>query len=328
MTKLSLCRRAALRAAAGAAAALALPSFAQGSPARPVTLVLPVPVGGGTDALARALQEPLRSVLGQPVIVDAKPGASGLLGSRMVARAPADGHTLLVQTNGIFVASHVYRNSGFDQLRDLEPVASLTTQPMVLVAHPSVPARDIKQLIAHARAHPGKLDYGSSGAAAIGRMAMELFLREAGIRMTHVPYKGAGQVLPALLSGEIKVAMTGASQQINQFVQSGRLVVLGQGSPEATSLVPGVRPIAETVKGFRADVWHLLSVPKGTPPDAVARLHEAIDNVMARTDVKKAMDAQSASYLPLAPAALHARVEQEYRTWGELVKQLGITQEE
>jgi tripartite-type tricarboxylate transporter receptor subunit TctC len=222
----------------------------------------------------------------------------------------------------------VYRNSGFDQLRDLEPVASLTTQPMVLVAHPSVPARDIKQLIAHARAHPGKLDYGSSGAAAIGRMAMELFLREAGIRMTHVPYKGAGQVLPALLSGEIKVAMTGASQQINQFVQSGRLVVLGQGSPEATGLVPGVRPIAEAVKGFRADVWHLLSAPKGTPPDAVARLHEAIDNVMARTDVKKAMDAQSASYLPLAPAALHARVEQEYRTWGELVKQLGITQEE
>lgn len=323
-------RRAALCGMAAAAASLALPArvLAQWAATKPLTLVLPVPVGGGSDALARALQEPLRQALGQAVVVDAKPGASGLLGSRAVARAPADGHTLLVQTNGILVVSHVYRSSGFDALRDLEPVASLTVQPLMLVAHPSVPARDVGQLISYAKAHPGELDYGSSGTAAIGRLAMELFLRDAGVKMTHVPYKGQGQVLPALLSGEVKITMTGASQQINQLVQAGRLKILGVGSAEPTTLVPGVRPIGETVKGFQAEVWHVLSVPKGTPRPVVEKLHEAIAGVMQRPEVKASLASQSAMHLPLSLEALRARLEHESRIWGELVRQLGVNAEE
>jgi tripartite-type tricarboxylate transporter receptor subunit TctC len=325
----ALSRRRALSTLAAGAAILALPSLsrAQAFPNRAVTVVIPYPVGGTTDILARSLQPLLQSQLGQPVIIDAKTGASGMIGTRAVARAPADGYTILMQTNGIVITPHISKSAGVNPLEDFEPVTLLGSQPMVLVTHPSLPVRSVKELIDYAKANPGKVDFGSSGAASNGRLATEQFMRQAGISMNHVPYKGMAPITQALLTGEVKVMLSSTTPQINEFIKAGRLNLLGVASLEPTPLVPGAEPIAKTLSGFQAEVWYGFLVPRGTPRDVVARIHDATVKVLAAPQTKAAFEAAGAGVAGTSSQAFKARMEREYKAWGEIVTKVGVTED-
>lgn len=322
-------RRQALTAIAAGAAVLALPQLAraQAWPSRAVTVLIPYPVGGTTDIVARALQPAMQAALGQAILVDAKPGASGMIATRFVARAPADGYTVLLQTNAIVMTPHISKSAGVDPLKDFEPVTLLAAQPMVLVTHPSLPVQSVKELIAYARANPGRIDFGSSGVASNGRLATEQFMRQAGITMNHVPYKGMAPITQALLSGEVKLMLSSTTPQINEYVKEGKLRYLGVASLQPSPLVPGVEPIANTVKGFQAEVWYGLLVPHGTPAEVVTRLHDAALKALALPDVRKVIDSAGAAPVGTTPQAMKARMEREYKSWGEIIAKVGVTED-
>jgi tripartite-type tricarboxylate transporter receptor subunit TctC len=322
-------RRQALCALAAGGATLALPQFAraQAWPSRPVNILIPYPVGGTTDIVARALQPALQAELGQPVVVDAKPGASGMIATRFVARAPADGYTVLLQTNAIVMTPHISKSAGVNPLKDFEPVTLLAAQPMVLVTHPSLPVQNVQELVAYAKAHPGRIDFGSSGAASNGRLATEQFMRQAGITMNHIPYKGMAPITQALLSGEVKLMLSSTTPQINEFVKQGKLRYLGVASLQPSPLLPGVEPIAKTVKGFQAEVWYGLLVPHGTPREVITRLHDAALKALASPEVRKTIDSAGAAPVGTTPGAMQARMEREYKSWGEIITRVGVTED-
>jgi tripartite-type tricarboxylate transporter receptor subunit TctC len=322
-------RRQALSALAAGAASLAFPPLAraQAWPNRAVNIVIPYPVGGTTDVIARALQPALQSQLGQPIVVDAKTGASGMIATRFVARAPADGYTVLLQTNGIVITPNISKSARINPLLDFEPVTLLAAQPMVLVVHSSLPVQSVKDLIAYAKANPGRIDFGSSGVASNGRLATEQFMREAGITMNHVPYKGMAPITQALLSGEVKLMLSSTTPQINTFVKEGRLRYLGVASLEPSPLVPNVEPIARTLKGFEAEVWYGLLVPRGTPREVIARIHDAAIKALAVPQNRKSIDAAGAMVQGTTAEALKARMAREYKVWGDIVAEVGVTEE-
>ena len=312
-----------------AATVLALPlaAAAQSYPSRPINVILPYALGGTTDVLARMLQDPLQKALGQPIVIEARTGASGLIGTRYVARSPADGYTLLFQTGAHVIVPHVSRNPGVDPLGDFEPVALVASQPFVLVTHPSVPARTVKEFIDFVRANPGKIDYGSSGASSFGRLATEQFMRMAGIDMVHIPYKGMGPITTAMVTGEVKAMISSTSPQVNQFVKEGRLNLLGVASPEPSPLVPGVEPIARTLPGYSAEVWFGFLAPKGTRLEIVTTLYRAIERSVAQPDVKARFESAGTGVALLAPDAFRARMQREHQAWGEIIRKLGISED-
>lgn len=319
-------RRAALTALALGAASMLAPSWAQAQsyPTRPINYNLAFALGGGSDIVARAIQRPVEKALGQPLIIEAKVGGSGVVATRFVARAPADGYTLLQQTNGMLITPHVNKQAGFDPLKDFEPVAFLGFQPMILVAHPSVPARNVKEFIAYAKANPMKIEFASSGAASNGRMATERFMNQAGITMLHVPYSGVGQITQALLRGDAKIMLSSTTPQINQFIEEGKLKLLGVASLDASPLFPGAEPIARTLPGFQGEVWHLLFAPRGTPRETVDRLNKDINAALTNPEVQAALIAAGTTVEAFTPAALRTKLEKEYQVWGELVEKTGI----
>jgi tripartite-type tricarboxylate transporter receptor subunit TctC len=326
VSRATICRRRVLIALSLAAAAPGS-AVAQAFPTRPITIILPFAVGGPSDVLARALQAPLQKALGQPIVIDTKVGGSGIVGTRHVVRSPADGYTLLQQTNGILITPYVNKSSGFDPMQDLLPIAFLAVQPMVLVSHPSLPVHSVKELIAYARANPAKINFASSGPASNGRLATERFMRQADIHMTHIAYKGVGQITQALVSGEVQVMLSSTTPQINEFVRAGRLNLLGIASLEPSPLAPGAEPIARTLPGFQADVQHLLFAPRGTPRGVVAKINEAIAAAVAQPEIKAVFAASGASANVLSPDALKTRLDQDYKAWGEFIPRLGITEE-
>lgn len=321
-------RRLALKAAAAAAAAWHLPcAWAQAYPNRAITLIGPYAAGGTLDVVARWLQPHLQKALGQPVIVDVKAGASGMVGTRHVARAPADGYTLLMQTSAIVITPQVSKNPGYAPLQDFEPIALVTTLPFVLVSHPSLPARNVKELIAYAKANPGKVNYGSSGASSFGRLATEQLMRRADIAMTHVPYKGVGAIVQALYTGEVQVMLSSLTPQLSQMIESGRLNLLGVASLKPTPLVPGGEPIANTLKGFQSEVWFALFAPKGTPREAVARVQQSLAGVTASAEYRAFCESISASPAFVTGAAFADILKREHQEWGEVIKAVGITED-
>ena len=308
-----------------AAAAAALPGtlWAQAWPSRPVTIIVPYPAGGTTDTLARVMQEPLQKLLGQTVVIDNKPGASGMLGTRLAARAPADGYTLVMPNNALAISPHASKEAGFTA-RDFAPITMVSLQPMVLVTHPSLPATNVQQLLDYARANPGKIDYATSGAASFGHLATELFQRQAGVTMTHIPYKGQGPITQAMLTGEVKLLISTTSAQMNQFVKEGKLRMLGVASPQPSPLAPGVEPIANTLKGYQAEVWFGLLAPAGTPRDVVMKVNEAMSKVLQMPDVKAKFELSGAATAPTTPEQFAARIAEEDAAWGRVVREANI----
>lgn len=309
-----------------AAAALPAVSWAQAWPSRPVTIIVPYPAGGTTDTLARVMQEPLQKLLGQTVVIDNKPGASGMLGTRLAARAPADGYTLVMPNNALAISPHASKEAGFTA-RDFVPITMVSLQPMVLVTHPSLPATNVQQLLDYARANPGKIDYATSGAASFGHLATELFQRQAGIAMTHIPYKGQGPITQAMLTGEVKLLISTTSAQMNQFVKEGKLRMLGVASPQPSPLAPGAEPIANTLKGYQAEVWFGLLAPAGTPRDVVTKVNEAMNKVLQMPDVKAKFELSGAATAPTTPEQFAARIAEEDAAWGRVVREANIKAE-
>jgi tripartite-type tricarboxylate transporter receptor subunit TctC len=237
---------------------------AQNFPSGPVRIVAPYPPGGGTDILSRAVAQKLTERHGQPAIVDNRAGANGTIGAAFVAKAPADGHTMLIVPAGYAANPALYRNLPYDQSRELAPVSHLASGPLVLVVHPSLPARSIKELIALAKSQPGTINCGSAGNGSLPHLSLELFNNMSGIRITHIPYKGSGAAIADVLSGQVPVYFMNILQSL-PLVKANRLRALGVTSPGRSPIAPNLPAIAEAgLPGFDMTNWYGLLVPAAT----------------------------------------------------------------
>lgn len=296
---------------------------AQSFPTKPVTIVVPYPPGGTTDTLARVLAEPMGKFLGQSVIVDNKPGASGIVGTKLVAGAPADGHTLLMPNNALSISPHLTKDASWT-IKSFAPVSMLTLQPMVLITNPSLPAKSVEEFIAYVKANPGKVNFGTAGPASFGHLATEQFMRQAGIKMTHIPYKGVGPVTQALLTGEIQVLISTSSAQLGEFVKEGKLRMLGVASRDPSPLAPGIEPIAKALPGFEVEVWFGLVAPAGTPKEAIAKLNEAVVKALQLPEVKAKFALSGAAAAPTTPDQYGKRIGDEDLSWGKIIREANI----
>lgn len=307
------------------ATAIAVPSIshAQAFPSKPVTIIVPYPAGGTTDMLARVMAEPLGKLLGQTVIVDNKPGASAMVGTKFVANAPADGYTLLMPNNALAISPHVSKDAGWS-IKSFAPVTMVSLQPMVLITNPVIPAQNVEQFIAYAKANPGKINFATAGPASFGHLATELFMRQAGIQMTHIPYKGTAPIGQAMLTGEVQVLISTTTSQMNQYVKEGRLRMLGVASAQPSPLAPGAEPIPKALPGYEVEVWFGLVAPAGTPKEVVAKLNEATVKVLQMPEVKAKYEAVGAAPAPSTPEQFASRIAQEDASWSKVVREANI----
>jgi tripartite-type tricarboxylate transporter receptor subunit TctC len=306
--------------AAGTLAA-ALPAFAQPAwPTRPVRLVVPQSAGGSTDLVARPLAQHLSAALGQPVLVDNRPGAGSVIGTEIVARAVPDGHTLLVIAASFTATPALHARLPFDSLRDFAPVALLSAFPNLLVVHPSLPVRSVQELIALARAKPGALNYGTSGAATGTHMSMELFMHMTGTRMTHIPYKGGAPSVQGLLTGEVQVNMATISTALPQ-VRAGKLRALAVTGAKRSSVVPDLPTVAEAgVPKFEYASWTGMLAPARTPEAVIARLNVEAVRAVGMPEMRALLAAEGAEPVGSTPAQFAAQIRTEVARWSDLVR--------
>lgn len=308
------------------ASAIASPTvFAQGTPGkypqRPITLVVPTAPGGTTDFTARLIVEPLSRVLGQPVVVDNKPGASGNIGNQLVARAKPDGYTLLVAYSGYQVGNpHLFKQAGWDPLKDFAPVAMMTRAPQVIALSPKVPANTLAELIAYAKAHPGKLNFASSGNGSIQHIAGELFKQLTGTFITHIPYRGSGPAVQDLLGGQVDMFITTPAGVVSQ-IQAGKLKGIAVTSKQRLSSLPNVPTAAESgLKGYELDSWFALYAPAGTPADVVALLNTEVNKIMASPETRKKAEESGTGVEQMTPQQLGEFTKTELDYWGRVIK--------
>ena len=294
---------------------------------KPLTLVVPFAAGGPTDAMARTLANAIRPVLGQTMIVDNKPGAGGNIGADYVARAEADGYTLLFGTSGpLAINVSLYNKIGYDPLKSFAPVIQIGHLPNVLVVNPGVPAENVKELIAYAKANPGKLSYASSGNGASSHLAGVLFNSTAGTDIQHVPYKGTGPALNDLLGGQVTMSFTDVLTAL-PHIKAGKLRVLGVTTATRSQVIPAVPTLAEQgMKGFDVSVFFGIVAPAGTPPETITRLNAAFSKVLGQADVAKTLAVQGLEPASATtPAALGTFMRSEVVKWRDVVKASGAT---
>jgi tripartite-type tricarboxylate transporter receptor subunit TctC len=311
----------------GGVAVLALCAAAHAAdmyPQKPVTLIVPWAAGGSTDILARVLSEHLTRSLGQPVIVDNKPGASGNIGSAMVARAKPDGYTLLVGSMSTHAMNPaLMANMPFRGVEDFTPLGLLAYVTNTMVVHPSVPAQNLKELIAYAKANPGKLAYASAGPGSTNHLSAVLFERMAGVQMLHVPYKGGAPAVVDTVAGQTQVLFSAGTQTL-PHVKAGKLRLLAVTEAKRSPLLPNTPTVAETVPGYELTVWYGAFGPKGMPADLVARLNREINAVMSLPEVKKQMNAIGVETATSTPQQFGAILRHDADRYGKLIRELGI----
>jgi tripartite-type tricarboxylate transporter receptor subunit TctC len=314
---------------AAALLALALPAAAEWQPSRPVRLVVPFAPGGQPDIVARSLAEPLSQALGQPVVVENRPGAGGNIAAEAVARAAPDGHTLLVGTNGpLAVSPALYRDLPYDPLKDLAPVTLLGTSPNLIAVHPALGARTLAEVIRRARAEPGRLNFASVGKGSVSQLSMELLNSVAGIRTVHIPYSGGAPAVLALVAGDVQLLSLNPTALIPQ-VAAGKVAVVAQTSAKRSPLVPDVPTVAESgYPGFEADVWIAVMAPAATPPEAIRRLNAELVAIVRSPRMKASLwDRQWMDPVGSTPAEVTAVIRRETDKWARTVKAAGITAE-
>lgn len=303
------------------------PAMAQDAafPTRPVTLIVPFPAGGGNDATARVVADKMSGALGQQVIVDNRGGGGGNIGTRAVARAVPDGYTLLLGYTGtLSINPSVYRNAGYDPRKDFAPIGMIGVSPSVFVVNPKVAATSIAEFITLAKATPGKLDYASSSAGTVGHIMAELFAKEAGIKLSHIPYKGTAPALNDLVGGHVSMMIVPIVPVLGN-VKGGTLRALGVTSKTRSALLPDVPTVAEAgLPGFSAELHYGLLAPAGTPPAVVAKLNAALNAALANPDVKARFAAEGLEPRPITPQQYAAAIDTEEKTWGSLVRSLDI----
>ena len=292
-------------------------------PTRPVRLLVTQAAGGPTDVVARIYAARLSELMGQQAVVDNRHSAGGSIAGELTARAPADGYTLMVAANGtLAVAPHLMKLT-YDARKDLAPVALIGNSPLGLLVHPPFPAASVKELVALAKARPGKINFGSSGPGATSHLAGELFKMLAGVSLVHVPYKGAGGALVGVMSGEIEMLITGLSSGI-PYVKQKQLRMLGVSSVKRAAMIPDVPAIAETLPGYDVGSWYAVLAPATTPRAIVERLHQLSTAAVTTPEVQGKLTALGVEVEPLSPPQLGAKLARDHERWGKVVAASGM----
>ena len=320
--------RCTLLAAAGLVAAVlaVAPALAQpGYPAKPITMVVPFPPGGPTDLVARMLAQKLGEQMGQNVVIDNKPGANGNIAAAQIARAPADGYTILYNTSSITLSPALYKNLTFDVERDFAPVALTAVVPLALVVHPGIPANNVREFVAYARANPGKLTYGSAGNGNVTHLGAFQFAQANGIDAVHAPFKGSAPADLALAAGDIQF-MTDTVNSVMGFVKDRRMKMLAVTTARRMSLFPDVPTLAESgMPGFEVGAWQGVLAPAATPRPIVERLNAEITKALQNPDLRARLAAQGAEPLGSTPGEYGAYLKKELARWSAVVKASGVT---
>jgi tripartite-type tricarboxylate transporter receptor subunit TctC len=318
--RLSLCALLTTLAVLGAAAGAAR---ADDYPSRPITLMVPFPPGGSTNIVARIIADKLSEGLGQPIIIDNRGGAGGTVGTRSAARSAPDGYTLLLSYTGtLAIGPSLYANVGYDPRKDFDPVGRIGTAPNMLLAHPSFAVHSVAELIAYAKANPGKVNYGSAGIGTVGHVAGEYLSTLAGIKLTHIPYKGTGPAMTDLLGGHILLGFAPIPAG-HSNVLAGSLRGLAVTSAKRSTLVPDIPTIAETLPGFDAALLYGLVAPAGTPRAIIARLNQELRKAVSADDVRQRLAIEGAEPLVSTPEEYAADIDREETKWSQVVKASG-----
>jgi tripartite-type tricarboxylate transporter receptor subunit TctC len=306
----------------------ALPSAqAADWPNRSITLVVPFAAGGTTDIIAREVGDKLSAALKQTVIIDNRAGAGGTLGAGLVAKAPADGYTLFMATIAHAIAPGIYKNLSYDFERDLDPVGLVATTPNVLIVNNDLPVKSVAELIAYARANPGKLNFGSAGIGSTEHLSGELFRAMTKTQLTHIPYKGGAPMMAELMSGQIQMAIE-TSPSAAPHVRSGRVRALGVTTLKRSPAYPGVPTLAESgLPGYDVTTWFAIMAPHGTPVAVVQRVSDELAKLLVEPDVAKRFDEQGVSAGKMSPPELAAFIHSETSKWTRTAKDSGITAE-
>jgi tripartite-type tricarboxylate transporter receptor subunit TctC len=309
-------------------AGLAVTAFAQDYPSRPITLVVPFPPGGSTTIVARIVADKMSEALGQSLVIDNRGGAGGTVGSRAVSKSAPDGYTILLGYTGtLAIGPTLYGNVGYDPRKDFEPIGRIGTAPNTLVVHPSTPVHSVAELIAHAKANPGKINYGSAGIGTVSHVCGEYFATAADVKLTHIPYKGTGPAIIDLLGGHIPVAFAPVPAT-HENAKNGKLRMLAVTSAARSTLLPDVPTIAEAaLPGFEAVLRYGLVAPPGTPRAIIDRLNTALNAALASNDVRARLAIDGAEPLPGTPADYAADIDREESQWSKVVKASGAKAE-
>ena len=320
--------QACMVVAVGMAAFAATDARAQAPyPSRPITMVVPFPPGGPTDLVARVLAQKMTEQMGQQIVVDNRGGANGNIGSGFVAKAPADGYTVLYNTSSITLSPALYKKLSYDVQRDLVPVALTATVPLGLVVNPSLPVNNVSEFIAYVKAHPGKLSYGSAGAGNVTHLGAFQFLQTANIDAVHVPYKGSAPADADLVGGQIQF-MTDTVNSIAGFVREKRLRLLAVTTSKRVDLFPEVPTLAESgMPGFEVSAWQGIMAPANTPQPIINRLNAELMKALQHPEVQKKLAVQGAIPLGSTPEEYGAYIKSELTRWAAIVKQTGVSLE-
>lgn len=303
------------------------PPLAAAWPEKPVRIIVPFAPGGTADILARTISNRLNPVLGQPVVVENRPGAAGNIGTELVARSKPDGYTLLVNLmNPHVVNQALHRNMPFNGVEDFTPIAMLAAVISTMAIHPSVPAKSVKEFIAVARSRPGEIAYASAGTGSSTHLNAAVFEKMAGIRMLHVPYKGGAPAVLDTVTGQTQMIITAATQTL-PHVKTGRLRLIGVTRPKRVAMLPDVPAIAETLPGYEAVVWFGAFAPAGLPRDITARLNTEINKLMSAPDTKSAMENMGVEVINITPEAFQKKLREEAAYWANVVHKYGIKAE-
>jgi tripartite-type tricarboxylate transporter receptor subunit TctC len=311
------------------ACCVAVPALAQTYPTKAIRIVAPFPAGGTSDTIARIIAQKLSEAWGQPVVVDNRGGVGGSLGTEVAAKSPADGYTLLVgNVSPVAINQNIYRKLGYDPVRDLAPISLAVTAPQIIVVHPSVPAKNIKELIAVARGRKDKdrLNFGSSGPGSISQLSAELFKIMAKVDMVHIPYKGSALITNDLLGGHLDIVFSDMAVVL-PHVKGGKLRALAVTGPTSTPLVPGVPAVADTVPGFVVESWWGVLGPAGVPETVVTRLNTELVRILQTADVKERFANLGVEAKSSSVADFSALIKAEIVRYAKLIKDIGITPE-
>jgi tripartite-type tricarboxylate transporter receptor subunit TctC len=305
--------------------ACTLAAHADTYPSKPIKIIVPFGAGGFTDVTARIIQKELAPVMGQPIIIENRPGAGSTIGTDVVAKAAPDGYTLVMISTTHVISPHLYKKMPYDAIRDFAPVMKLGEGPYVLVVNPSLPVKSVAELVAYAKAHPKEVYFASSGNGSSQHLVGALFMTMTGAPLTHVPYKGSSGAMQDLLGGQVKVSFVGMPNALPQ-VHSGKLRALAVTTRTRAAELPDVPTMEEAgVKGYEATIWLGLLAPKGTPPEVVRKIHDDVARVLSTPEARKVVHAAGVEVATSTPEEFGALLQSEFDRWGKVVRETGAT---